>query len=468
MSVSKQKRLSSILGLDLAGGRLRASHVARTKGGLEVVKSAAAALTLELEHPEPELLGQEIANHLAAAGIKERHCVVAVPPGWIMAQHTRMPELAPEDAASLLQLEAEKSFPCDLEALQIASSPHRSATGGFVTQLAVRREQVDRLATALREAGLKPLGFTLGLATLPGAIAPQGAGRLTLQIEPQGATLLISSGGGIVALRTFEATVASEAGEHVINGPALARELRITHEQVPAELRAELRSLFLTGDDALARQMEETLRPWAREAGLELMRSGAPTQPGSDRIAEQLASRTLEGGAALPEFMPPRPSRWAQLVARYNSRRLATVGFVAAAAALLALGVFAWQLYTRWSLTREWETMQQQATTLEVVQGRIREFRPWYDTAFRNLAIMRRVTECFPDNGSVTAKTFEIHGTGSATVTVTGTARDNAALLATHDELRKTREVQALKIEQIRGKVPAQFTLTFRWNPTAP
>ncbi|MBL9199385.1 MAG: hypothetical protein JNL39_02715 [Opitutaceae bacterium] len=465
--MSQQKRPSALLGLDLAGGRLRASHVARTKGGLETVKSAAAALTLDLEHPEPELLGREIANHLAAAGIRERHCVVAVPPGWIMAQQTRMPDLAPEDATSLLQLEAEKAFPCDPAELQIARSPQGPAAGGFVTQLAVRRELVDRLATALREAGLRPLGFTLGLAALPGAIAPKGAGRLTLQIEPQGATLLISAGGGIVALRTFEATVASEAGEHLINGPALARELRITHEQVPPELRAELRTLFLTGDDALARQMEETLRPWAREAGLELTRSGAPSQPGSDRIAEQLAARALEG-AALPEFMPPRPSRWAQLVARYNSRRLATIGFAAAAAAVIALGVFAWQVYTRWSLRREWEAMQQQATTLEVVQGRIREFRPWYDSAFRNLSIMRRVTECFPDNGSVTAKTFEIHGTGSATVTVTGTARDNAALLATHDELRKTREVQALKIEQIRGKVPAQFTLTFRWNPAAP
>lgn len=73
------------------------------------------------------------------------------------------------------------------------------------------------------------------------------------------------------------------------------------------------------------------------------------------------------------------------------------------------------------------------------------------------------MTECFPENGSVTARSFEVHGT-VPTVTVTGTARDNAALLRTLDELRKTREVQGLKIEQIRGKVPAQFTFTFRWN----
>ena len=88
MRGNKTKRANSLLGLDLADGQLRAFHVARTKGGLEVVKSAATALTLDLQHPEPELIGQEIANHLAAAGINERHCLVALPPGWIMGQHT--------------------------------------------------------------------------------------------------------------------------------------------------------------------------------------------------------------------------------------------------------------------------------------------------------------------------------------------------------------------------------------------
>ncbi len=467
MRGNKTQRANALLGLDLAEGQVRAFHVVRTKGGLEVAKSATAPLTLDLQHPEPELVGREIANHLAAAGIKERLCVVAIPPGWIMTQHTRMPELPPEDAASLLQLEAEQAFPCDPDELQIARAPHASAGSGYVTQLAVRRELVDRLATVLKAAGLKPAGFTLGLAALPGAIPPKGSGRLTLELEPRGATLLVAAGGGIVTVRTFEATIASEAGEHLVNGRALARELRITHEQVPADLRAELRSLFLTGDDALARQMEEILRPWAQETGLELVRGSSPTQPGSDHIAEQIAMRALEG-AALPEFLPPHPSRWSQLVARYNSRRLATVGFAAAAVALVAIAVFAWQLYESWSLRNDWEGMAQQVGVFETVQGRIREFRPWYDTTFRNMAIIKRVTECFPDNGSVTAKTFEIHGTGNPTVSVTGTARDNTALLQLTEELRKTREVQALKIDQIRGKVPAQFTFTFRWNAAAP
>lgn len=56
-------------------------------------------------------MGREIKNHLEAAGIRERHCVVALPASWVMSQHTIVPELAPEDANSFLQIEAEKGFP---------------------------------------------------------------------------------------------------------------------------------------------------------------------------------------------------------------------------------------------------------------------------------------------------------------------------------------------------------------------
>ena len=390
--------------------------------------------------------------------------MVSVPPRWIMSQHTKLPELSPEDTDGFLQIEAEKGFPCDPAQLQITRSAHRSAESIYVTQLAVRTEQVAQLTAVLKAAGLKPVSISLGLAALPGVIAPAGTGRITLQLDPKGATLLVSAGGGIVTLRTFEAMIGSEAGETVVNGPALAREVRITYEQVPPDLRSELRTLFLTGDDTMARQMEEILRDWARDAGLEIERGSSPKQPGAERIAEQLAARVLAGDGPALEFLPPRPSQWSRLMARYSSKRLATAGFAAAALAVLAIGAFGWQEFQRWQLRTDWQEMETEVGALDTVQSRIREYRPWYDESFRNLSILRRVTEAFPDNGSVTAKSVEIHGTTNIIVSVSGTARDSAALLNTTDELRKAREVQGLKIEQIRGKVPAQFTFTFRWN----
>ena len=57
---------------------------------------------------EAELVGQEIRNHLDAAGIRERRCVVGIPLGWALTQSVKLPELPDEDIASLLQIEAER------------------------------------------------------------------------------------------------------------------------------------------------------------------------------------------------------------------------------------------------------------------------------------------------------------------------------------------------------------------------
>lgn len=462
-----KKRAQSVLGLTLTDGQLRACHVTRAKGRSEVVKSASAALTIDLLHPEPELIGREIKNHLDAAGIRERHCVVGIPPRWVMSQHTKVPELGREDTASFLQIEAEKGFPVDPAQLQIAQSFQRSSAGTYVTQLAVRREQIEQLSAVLKAAGLKAVSFSLGLAVLPEAIATGPAGRIIVAVDPATVTLLVAVGGGIAAFRTCEASIESEAGEKIVNGAAVARELRITFEQAPVELRAEVRELFLTGETTMVRQLAESLGDWAKAGGLTVQRGDLPEKNLAAEMAERLAAGWLEGPATDLEFLPPRPTRWAQLMARYSSKRLATAGFALAAAAALALVAFGWQEYQRWSLRSEWAAMEAQVKALDAVQARIREFRPWYDTSFRSLSIIKRVTECFPDTGNVTAKSFEIHGnaTSTAIVTISGTARDSPSLLQVQEQLRKAREVQGVKIEQIRGKSPLQFTLTFRWNP---
>lgn len=459
-----KKRLQSVLGLTLDDGQLRAFHVTRAKGGLEVVNAANVALALDLLHPEAELTGREIKNHLDAAGIRERHCVVGIPSRWVMAQPTELPEMSADDEASFLQLEAEKGFPVDPANLQIAQSFQKSTAGAYVTQLAVRQEQIGQLGAVLSAAGLKPVSYSLGLPALRKAIPSIGSGgRITVAAEPAGVTLMIAAGGGIAAFRTFEGSIDSEVGEKLVNGVAVARELRITFEQVPADLRSEVRELYLTGDANMVRQLTESLGEWARSAGLTLARGDSPDKNLGAEIAERLAGNYLEGSGPELEFLPPRPGRWSVLMARYSSKRLATAGFAAAAVAAIAIGLFAWQEFQRWSLRSEWAGMQAKVGQLDGVQAQIKEFRSWHDTSFRSLSIMRRVTECFPDNGSVTAKSFEVRGAGVPVVSISGTARDNAALLRTQELLSKVKEIQGLNIDQIRGKTPMQFTLTFRW-----
>ena len=458
-----KKRVNSVLGLTLDGHNLRAAHVRRTKATVEVVQSLTTSLTLDAAQHEVDLLGREIRNALDAAGIHERFCVVGLPARWIMSQTTKLPELSREDAQSFLEMEAERGFPCSLEQLQIVRSSYRSPEGSlYVTQLAVRKEQLDRIFAILKAAGLRPSHFTLGLATLPKALAGAGLGMITVALDGGDATLLVSADGGIAAFRTCDSSIESEPGERVLNGASVARELRLTVEQVPADLRPLLGRLTLIGDEALVSALAESVADRALITGLAIETKPNPTGELGEMIVESLARHGLKPSLPLLEFMPPRPGRWAGLVARYHSKRLATIGAAVGAVALMLVAAFCWQAYQAWSLRQEWDAMKTQVGALETVQGRIREYRSWYDSSFPNLNILRRVTEAFPDTGSVTAKSFEIHGL--STVSVTGISRENTALLRTLDQLRKMREVQAVKVEQISGKSPSPFNFTFHWN----
>jgi hypothetical protein len=459
-----KKRRNSVLGLTLSDGQLRAVHAARPKGAVVIVKTASAALSLDLLHPEPDLIGREIKNHLDAAGIRERNCVVSIPANWIMSQHTRLPELSAEDLDSFLQIESEKGFPCDTEQLQIARSFQKTQSGSYVTQLAVRKERLDQLGAVIKAAGLKPLSLTLGLAALDGVIAPAGSGRITVAVEPKGAALLISAGGGIAALRTSDASIESEAGEKVVNGAAVARELRITVEQLSSDLRSELSQLSLCGDEAMVGQLAESLGEWPKIAGLKVERAGAAGDKLSDRIAEGVARHWLTPTGNELEYLAPHAGPLATLLAQYSSKRFGTAGIAVGAVAAVVLMVFGWQQFELSSLRSEWNAMQPQVASLSSLQDRIRAYRPWYDRSFPDLRILARITQCFPDNGSVTAKTFGIQKTPTGTIiNITGTVTDDRALLYTQDQLHKAKEIEGVKLEAISGKLPSRFSITFRW-----
>ena len=106
--------------------------------------------------------------------------------------------------------------------------------------------------------------------------------------------------------------------------------------------------------------------------------------------------------------------------------------------------------------------MSPRVSTLDGMQQQIVQYRPWFDNSFRCLSILRQLTMAFPEDGAVSAKTVEIRDVN--TVTCSGTARDNTALLKALSQLRAANGVTDLKVDQIRGKSPMQFTFDFRWN----
>jgi Tfp pilus assembly protein PilN len=488
----RRKKLTSLLGLALDGSRLEGVVLRRTNGSLQLQQALSVTLSLDPLTAAPELVGREIRNHLDAAGVRERRCVVGVPLKWTLTARTELPPLPEVDAASLLQLEAERGFPCDTATLRLVHSRCPLPAGKqHVTLAGIPNSQLAALEQVLAAAKLKPVSFSPGITALQPAgamfgvppsggsanLPPKGGtpndnnGVLALAIGESQVSLQITCGGGVAALRALEGAIENEGSRRTLHTGVVAREARITLGQLPDELRESVRRIRIFGPRDLAQQLADEMELRFEPMGLsvEVVTAYSPDEFGvqlppeaSVSPAFSLAARLLAGQAPVFEFLPPKPTAWQQITTKYSSSRLRSAGAVAAGVVVIAGGLF---LFQEWQLVRlrsQWSAMSAQAKELDGLQQQIRQYRPWFDDSFHSLAILRQLTTAFPEDGAVTAKTVEIHEGNM--VNCSGTARDNAALLRTLSQLRAADGVTGLKVDQIRGKSPMQFTFDFHWG----
>jgi hypothetical protein len=488
----KRKKLAGVLGLALDGSRLDGVVLRRTNGSLQLQQSFSVALTLDPLTAAPELVGREIRNQLDAAGVRERHCIFGVPLKWVLTAHTELPPLPEADAASLLQLEAERGFPTDVATLQLASSScplvgdkkHVLLTG-------IPSAHIATLEKVLAAAKLKPVSFALGLAALqspkskvqspkpglPNATLDFGHstldsdGVLALAVGESTVSLQITCGGGVAALRALEGAIENPTGRPALLPDLVARESRITLGQLPAELRDAVKRIRIFGPRELAQQLadEMELRFEPMGLGVEVVANYKPDEFGVQlppdaplSAAFSLAARLLAGQPPVFEFLPVKPTILEQFAAKYSSGRLRTTGAVAAGVVVIVGGMFLVQEIRLLRLRSQWSAISAKVSDLQGVQDRIQQFRPWYDDTFRDLAILRQLTLAFPEDGVVTAKTITIQ-TGGA-VSCSGNAQDNAAVLAMQTKLRAADGVSGVKLDLLHGKNPMQFTFHFQYG----
>jgi hypothetical protein len=466
----KVKKLTSVLGLALDGGRLEGVVLKRTNGSLAQLQSFSVALTLDPLTAAPELVGQEIRNHLDAAGVREKNCVVGLPLRWVLTSQTELPDLPDADAASLLQLEAEKNFHADVTSLQIADS--RSALAGgkkFVLQAGVPNTHIGSLEQVLAAAKLKPASFTLGISALQPSTKADGVMALVIGESTVG---LQVTRGGAVALRALEGAVENEGGRRTLHAAVVSREVRITLGQLPVEVRDAVKRIRIFGPRDLARELADEMELKFEPMGLktEVVAGYAPDEFGATLPPEvslsaafSLAANVLAERKTAFEFLPPKPNVLQQLVKKYSSGKFGTVGAIGAGVAVIILLLFLIQQIQLWHYRAQWSRISDKVGQLEKIQGNIRQFRPWYDGSFKHLAILRQLSQAFPEDGAVTAKNITIRDGG--TVTCSGTARDNAALQAMETRLAALPGVSEVHHEQSRGsKPPIQFVFNFKFN----
>jgi len=473
LDLRKRQRLSGVLGLALDGSRLDGVALRRTDGAFHVQQSFSVSLSLDPLTNDPELVGREIRNHLDAVGIRERHCVVGLPLKWALTTHLEVPDLPEADVASFLQLEAERGFPCDVTTLHVASSRFHSPTGKLhATLVGIPRNHLALLEGALRAAKLKPVSFSLGITSLQPAGMEASNGVMALAIGESHVGLQVTAGGGVAALRALEGALEAEGSQRLLHADLVSREARITLGQLPGELRETVRRIHVFGPRDLTQQLVD-------EMELRLDASGIKVEPVGRYAAGEfgvqlppdaavspafsLAAAQLAGRRPVFEFLLPKVTPLQQIAARYSSGKLRTVISAAAAVALVGGGLFFYQQFQLWQLESQWAKLQPTVRHLESLQDQIRQYRPWFDDSVRGLTILRNLTQAFPEDGSVTAKTVEIRDLNA--VTCTGIARERGVLLKTIENIRKVPQFREVALGPTRGQPPAvQFTFNFQWN----
>ena len=469
--IASRKTPSSVLAIALEKDHLQAALVRRSNGSLSVAQSLSVPLALNPFAGDPQLVGREIRNHLEQAGIRERRCAVSLPFSSALFLLVEIPEIPEDDVASFLEIEMERGFPYGQDALYTAIRRFRSTSGKqYAAAAAISRNEVAQLEQALRAAQLRLVTLSFGLSALqaPGSEATEpilaiGVGENTLDLQ-------ISADGGIIALRSLDEAFEFD-GQKSISADFLAREVRITLGQLPPEYREKVRHARLYGRGEIVRGLISEIRPRLQAGGLRLewveQYSGSefPKRlPAQSPISApvSVAASHLSGLAPAFELLPPKVHPWKQLTARVSSRKLVWAGAAAACVLALVGGAFGIQ---RWQLSRlqaRWTEIEPEVRDLETLQQHIKTFRPWFDESFRSLNILTRLTEAFPDEGIVTARTVEIRDL--SIVTCSGVAQDNQAFLNMLDRLRNMKEVGDLKVDQVRGKTPMQFTFNFQWR----
>jgi hypothetical protein len=467
----KSKRSASVLGIALDGNRLEAVVLRRSNGTVHVRQTVSASLALSPLTDDPELAGREIRNHLDAAGVREKHCAVCLPPSWLLTLQTKVPELPEADRASFLQLEAERGFHSGPEALFIVHSLFQAGPNEqYGTLMAVPRNNLSTLERVLRAAKLKPATFGVGV----GAVQPAGRDTqrvLTLLVRSNGIDLQVSGGGGIVALRALDGGIEMQGALRRISTEFIAREIRITLGQLPGALAEGPGKIRIVGQGEMTRQFVHEISPRLAAMGLTVEVSEKSSDANFDKPlpaelaaspAVALAAAWVRGADTTPEFLPPKVQPWQQWMSKgLSTRKLIWAGEAAAGVAacvIIAFGIQQWQLQ---KYRDQWSKLSPTVAEVTAMQDNIKQFRDYYDQAARDVSVWAKLASTLPRDNSVSLKSLELRGQGQ--VTCVGVARDNDSFVKVFGKLSDDTNEIANVHPETRGQRPMQFTLSFQW-----
>lgn len=333
IAIGKQKKASSVVGLDIEAGSVAATELA-TNGSVRLSAAAVEPLAPgaygEGEVADPEALAAGLKSLFAKHKLSKR-VRLGVSSQRVVVRTMRLPAIeSPKELEAAVRFQASEQMPMPLDQALLEHQVVGGVPGedGTMPQIdvvvvAARRDMVAAFLDPIRKAGLEPAGVDLSsfgmiraLAGLGGPAAPEGA--------PAAAeTVLYCNVGDVANLavargRACIFTRVSPAGlETIAGGLAAGCQLTLEHatqwmshvgleravEEIEGDpaLVAEVRRALEAGVSVLVDEMRRSLDYYsAQEAAVPIERI-ALSGPGS--VIPGLAA-AMEAGLGLPVARP--------------------------------------------------------------------------------------------------------------------------------------------------------------------
>ena len=207
----KKQRSATVVGLDLDPSHIAAAEV-HVNGGLSVKKSAVAALRPGVlrdgEASDPAALAEAL-RELFAENDLPRRVRLGIANQRIVVRSLDLPVIEdPKGLAAAVQQEAPDHIPMpmdeavvDFQSLGVVDTP--AGPRSRVVIVAVRREMIERLVSATREAGLELEGIDLAAFGMVRALAPAApSDHAILYVNVAGLTnVAVANGSGCLFTR---------------------------------------------------------------------------------------------------------------------------------------------------------------------------------------------------------------------------------------------------------------------------
>jgi hypothetical protein len=367
-----------------------------------------------------------------------------------------VPDISPEDRKGFIQIQAEQQLPLPLSEIHLATHEFQIGNQNHALVVGLRKDTVSKLNEAVIANGFQVASITVDIAGVVDHAVDGNdslAGSCQLIQGQSSLTMVTHAEGGPTGVRHFHLTNGG------IDAATLERELRITLGQFPQSSQRQLTTLRTAKLPGVSSDQHVPISEHQLMAGLKVV-EGTKT---SDLFVPIASSFFLKGASPL-EFLPSRTSRFGKMYGQFNSQRNLWVGSMSVVA--LTAIAFLSQFFQLDELQTNWNGMKEKVADVETVQGKIREFRPWFDPSVPvpSLTTARAITRAFPPTGEIWLKQLSIRD--DSKITATGSSRDQNSLLATLVKLRSTSGISNLELKSQQGSNPnISFSFEFDWNP---